>query len=173
MSDLFISEEAKAEIKAFADGMSEQAFIEVMGGPLDMMQELKHSIQTHLTICGGPTPQLAVFLIKIVDLVEDEDAERKRIETNALAYAIAESVALHIQRHVDGIEDKHKTNPLYQRVKQRADNILITMGQCRSAADKTAAKNAVLAAAAATIAELELLTGKKYPSLTNSERQPY
>lgn len=139
------------------------------------MDELKHSIALHIMIHGGPSAQLAAFLVKLVDLVDDANAERKSTEATLLASVIAEAVAIHVERfvlaqleQVGNLTDAD----LVSRIRQRADGILMTIGvgkRHKENQDKIAVKNAMLSAAAAALRELSLLTKKEYPAFTDCQ----
>lgn len=133
------------------------------------LHELKHSIQTHVMILNGTTPTLSTFLIKLIDCLEDDDENRVIADILNLSYVIVEHMAIYIQQSLDMRDQK---NELPSRVKQKRDDILVTIGKCKSLKDKVAAKNAVLSAASKAIRELGVHTRSKYPAITDSKRQP-
>jgi hypothetical protein len=139
---------------------------------LNAVAELKHSIQTHVTICGGPTPDLALYLLKVVDLLEDTDTERRERETLALAMALTESVAMQVTQSIDERARKAEIlqQPFPPKIKQAGDMILMTMGKCRSLPDKIGAKNSILASVASALRELAAFTHATYPAILDSSR---
>lgn len=138
------------------------------------MDELKHSVRMHMLIFGGPSTQLAVFLIKLIDVMEDQDEDRRHTETLGLAYAIVEAIAIYVQKTIDNryMMQQKANNPLPERIKQSGDDILITMGKFRNR-DKVQAKDAVLAQVALALDELGKFTKTQYPTLVSSQGRPY
>lgn len=136
--------------------------------PLD---ELKHSINLHWTVLGGPTPQLAAFMVKVLDFLEDPDKHQR--DMSVLSYSIAEAVALYVQRSVDDraarAENQGITFP--QQVKKQGDNILILMGRVRSQEDKAEAKLVLLRGVADALRSLATFTKAVYPAIIDARGQ--
>jgi|CXWL01.1.fsa_nt_gi hypothetical protein len=135
--------------------------------------ELKHSIKTHLMVMAGPTPQLAVFLLKTLDWFDEPpvgQSGRDQEMTN-LAFTIVEAIGLFVHASVDKRNEQAKQNQqtFPPRITQASDNILVVVGKCRGLDDKIAAKNAVLGAISASLKELALFTKSKYPAITDSQ----
>lgn len=135
-----------------------------------MLAELKHSIRIHALVMQGPTPELAVYLIKVIDFLEDTDQTRREAEMAALSYKLIESVALHIQRSIDDRLRKlaAEGKPVPLQVQVRGDHLLVVVGQTRNLPDRIVAKNAVLKEVAECLRALAAHTGSKYPDITDS-----
>lgn len=135
-----------------------------------LLEELKHSIRMHLVIMQGPTPQLAVFLIKIIDFLEDNDNVRRREEMAKLAFAIVEAIAIHVQQSIDGRAQQAaaKGQQFPTGIQHKSDNLLVVVGKSRSLPDKITAKNALLRETAEALRSLSTFTKAKYPDLTDS-----
>jgi len=131
------------------------------------ISELKHSIKIHLLIMAGPSQQLCAFLVKTIDLLEDDDIQRKKQETLLLAFSIVEAIAVHVQQAIDarGQVAKNKGNHMPENVRSYSDNILITLGQVRGLNDKRVAKTAVLVAIGKALDALGTFTGAVYPTI--------
>lgn len=131
------------------------------------INELKHSIRAHLLIMAGPSQQLCAFLVKTIDLVEDDNAERRQQETMALAFNIIEAVAIHVQQAIDARAKiaREKSNPMPENIRAYSDQILIALGKARGHTDKSAAKTAILAAVGKALDALGTFTGAVYPTL--------
>ncbi len=138
--------------------------------PDDPLEELKHSIRTHLLIMQGPTPQLAVFCIKLVDFLEDQDPDRRRSEMGKLSFAIAEAVAIHVQQSIDvrAQQATAKGHQFPQQVQHKSDHLLVVLGKSRSLPDKSAAKSALLKEIAEAMRSLSTYTKAKYPDITDT-----
>lgn len=135
-----------------------------------MLAELKHSIRIHTLIMQGPSPELAVYLLKVIDFLEDTDQARREAEMAVLAYKLIESSALHIQRSVDARLRKLAADnkPIPTQVQVRGDHLLVVVGQTRSLPDRILAKDTVLKEIADCLRALSAHTGSKYPDLTDS-----
>lgn len=131
------------------------------------LTELKHSIRIHLLIMAGPSQQLCAFLVKTIDLIEDEDKDRKQQETIALAFNIVEAIAIHVQQAIDARAKiaKEKSNPMPENVRVFSDQILIALGQARGHANKSEAKTAILSAIGKALDALGTFTGAVYPTI--------
>jgi hypothetical protein len=134
------------------------------------IKELKHSIRIHLLIMAGPSQQLCAFLVKVIDLVEDEDIPRRKTETLQLAFNVTEAIALHVQQAIDARNkmSKDKGNPMPENVRRHADEIMVTVGQARSHPNKLEAKNSILAAVGKGLDALETFTKAVYPTIFDS-----
>lgn len=146
--------------------------------PEEIMQskaifELKHSIEVHTMIHGGPTPQLAVFLLKVIDLIEDTDIERRDAETLSLAFIIIEAVAVHVQKHLDEKEQEAKKgeHEFPAEISQKNGDILVAVGRTRHMDDKLEAKTTVLKAIAVALRSLSSYTKANYPAITDSHKR--
>jgi hypothetical protein len=133
------------------------------------MNEVKHSIRMHVLLMNGATAELAVFLMKMIDLYEDDDLGRRTTEANTLAYIMVESMALHVQRQVDS--KAHKDENFPKHVMSQSDGLLVMIGKSRGLPDKIAAKYAVLSEIAAVLRALGTYTKAKYPEFTTASGQ--
>ena len=131
------------------------------------LEDLKHSIRCHLLIMGGPSQQLCAFLVKTIDLLEDNDEERREEETSILSFSIIEAIALHVQKAIDERAKvaKEKENPMPENVRIYSDKILITIGKVRSHSNKLEAKQALLNIIGKSLDLLSTFTGAVYPTL--------
>lgn len=147
----------------------ERTPIDPSPGASPLLEELKHSIRIHLMVMGGATSQLAVFLVKLIDLIEDADPVRKNEETAKLAFALVEATALHVQQSVDARAAQAITRrqPFPTSLQAKSDNLLIIIGKSRGLPDKIVAKNAVLKEVAETLRALSNYTKARYPDMTD------
>ena len=125
-------------------------------------EELKHSIKMHLTVMNGPTPQLAVFLIKIIDFLGDCHDHSHAIEK--LSYAIVEAIALYVHQSID---TSIKRGEIKSSVSH--DKLILLMAKNRDQTDLGLAKLALLKEVANRYRELAVVTNAKYPILTDCD----
>ena len=135
------------------------------------IDELKHSIKAHLLINGGPSQQLCAFLVKVIDLVEDDHADRKKNETISLAFNIIEAVGLHVQQAIDARHQVSvKSNvEMPDNIRKHSDEILIAIGKARGFEDKSKAKTCILSAVGKALDALGTFTKAVYPTLFDIE----
>jgi hypothetical protein len=134
-----------------------------------LLEELKHSIRTHLVIMQGPSPQLTVFLVKLIDFLEDKDDTRRKSEMAKLAFAIVESVALFVQQSIDqrATQAAAKGDQFPASIQNKGDNLLVVIGKARQLPDKIAAKSALLKEIAEALRSLSTYTKARYPDMTD------
>lgn len=132
--------------------------------------ELKHSIRIHLLVMAGPSQQLCAFLVKVIDLVEDEDIPRRKAETLQLAFNVTEAIAIHTQQAIDARNrvSKEKGIMMPENVRKHADEIMIAVGKARSHPNRIEAKNSILAAIGKALDALETFTKAIYPTIFDS-----
>lgn len=144
--------------------------------------ELRHSVHIHLAIMNGPSQQLAVLLVKVLDFVpkyENKHAakvyapdaiSKLNADIEALAFSIVEAVAIHVHRSIDDRAAKaaQRGDQFPKSVRQKGDNILVMLGRHRSDSDQIAAKNSVLKAIAEALRALSTVTKAKYPDIKTS-----
>lgn len=132
--------------------------------------ELKHSIRIHLLVMAGPSQQLCAFLVKVIDLVEDEDLPRRKAETLQLAFNVTEGIAKHVQEAIDARDRvaKQTGKPMPENVRRHADEIMIAVGKARSHPNRIEAKNSVLAAIGKGLDALGTFTTATYPTIFDS-----
>lgn len=137
--------------------------------PDRILEELKHSIRTHLVIMQGPTPQLAVFCVKLIDFLEDMVPIRRCDEMSKLAFSIVEAVALHIQQSIDTHAQRAsgKNVQFPKNIQDKSDHLLVVLGKSRGLPDKISAKSALLKEIAETLRALSTYTKAKYPDITD------
>lgn len=141
----------------------------------DSLAELKHSVYMHTLLQGGPSPQLSVFLVKLLDVIDDfytalddpelRDARLARIESECagLSFYIIESLALWLQKAINEGENYPAS------VVSHGDQLLILIGKCRNLPDKKAAKNAVLCGIADAFRALQKYTKSTYPEIRDAK----
>ncbi len=137
----------------------------------DPLTELKHSVHTHVVVMQGPTAQLAVFLLKVLDFIDDPDRERQQAEAVKLSYYIIEALAIYVQQVIDqrAAQAGPRGHAFPESVKIKGDQLLIVVGRSRSLPDKIVAKIAVLREIADCLRALAAHTGAKYPEIMDSE----
>lgn len=140
----------------------------------NLLEELKHSIRMHLLIMQGPTPQLAVFAVKLIDFLEDDDVGRKNAEMAKLSFVIVEALVIHIQQSIDAKAQQAviKGHIFPPHIQHRSDNLLVVLGKSRGLPDKIIAKNALLWEMAEALRSLSDYTRAKYPTLTDISGNP-
>lgn len=138
-----------------------------------MLEELKHSVHMHVALMNGPSQQLAAFLVKVLDFLEDPDEDRCNSEMAELAFIIVESLAVFVQQSIDDRARKATSQgtEFPTRIKQAGDNLLIVVGQTRGHENKIEAKNVVLRTIASALRELSTFTKAKYPTITDNQRR--
>ena len=57
------------------------------------MDELKHSIKIYLLFFGDTTKMLASYLLKVIDLIEDKDEDRKELEAADISLSLIMNIA--------------------------------------------------------------------------------
>ena len=57
------------------------------------IQELKHSIKLHLSMAGGPSAELCMYTLKLIDFLDEDPSDE---EIADLSYSILKSVAIKI-----------------------------------------------------------------------------
>jgi len=132
--------------------------------------ELKHSVNLHVNLCNGPTAELAMFMIKVVDFLEDNDKDRVELEIKQLAYLIIESLGVFLQRHIDKKLQNVENPP--QSLLDASSNILVVIGKQKHNKDFLANKGLVLAAMAESLRELSKFTNSQYPPITDCFQKP-
>jgi len=135
------------------------------------LNDLQHSVYTHVMIQGGPNPQLCVFLTKLLDFMDDLYAANQsstdmdariasvEAEVKALAFNIIESLAIWLATSVD---DPKFSDHLQHQGRQ----LLILVAEARKLPDKLIAKDVVLRAIASMIRSLKVDNPKlAYPDI--------
>lgn len=142
--------------------------------PDRMLEELKHSIRIHLLVMQGPSAQLAVYLVKLIDIIEDSDHNRRSAEIGKLAFGIIEAVALQVHQSIDkyGQQAAIRSLPFPEHVQSKGDNLLVVVGKSRSLPDKAVAKSALLKEIAAALRDLSSYTKIQYPTITDLAGNP-
>ena len=70
-------------------------------------QELKNSIKLHLSMAGGPSAELCMYTLKLIDFLDEDPSDE---EITNLSYSILKSVALKIG---DTIEKYAEVDPQF------------------------------------------------------------
>ena len=138
------------------------------------LRELKHSVRIHILLHAGPSPQLAAFLVKTIDFLEDKDPIQRKQEMLDLAFNMIEAIAVYTQRTFDDRIQKgaKQGREASSELKARGDNILVVLGKSRSLPDRIAAKNAVLRVTAEAMDALGVFMQATYPTLHDSVGNP-
>lgn len=139
------------------------------------LDELQHSVYTHVMIQGGPNPQLCVFLTKLLDCMDDlyaatqfEDSRAARLvdveaEASALAFHIIESLAVWLAVSVDS--DKFPAH-----LQNQGRQLLVLVAKVKKLPDKLAAKGVILRAIADMIRSLKAANPKiAYPDVKDAK----
>lgn len=136
-----------------------------------ILEELKHSVRIHLIVNAGATAQLAVFLVKIIDFLEDEDDVRRRAEMAKLSFAIVEAVALFVQQSIDqrASQAAAKGQVFPVQVQHKGDNLLVVVGKARQLPDKIVAKQGLLKEVAEALRSLTTYTKASYPEILDAK----
>ena len=140
----------------------------------EFVEELKHSIRTHIILMNGVSDQLCAYLLKLIDFMTDQNIERRSREIAAMSYSIAEAGPLFVSGSIDSYYEKYQNEgkAFPDDVKQNSDAVLVQIGINRSSKDKIAAKNAVLKAAAVALNSFGSFTGTQYPQLVDVNGVP-
>lgn len=148
------------------EDFSDQSILEI--------EDLKHSIRTHIIVTNGVNDQLGAFLLKLIDFIVDKNEVRKLNEIRQLSYSITEAASIYVSSIIDGHVNKNESEskPVSQDLKDANDNILIEIGKWRSKTDKVSAKSAVLKAMATALNLFSQETGIQYPQLVDNNGIP-
>jgi len=129
---------------------------------IDANSEFKHSIRIYLLIYNGPTSELAAYLIKSIDIIDsliiNNDPTRELI---GLSYAIIESVANHVSKHVASI---NAAKGLTEEIMNLNDELLIAIIKLRKI-DKIQAKYNLLRIISKLLNALAAATKSEYPTI--------
>lgn len=138
------------------------------------VEELKHSIRTHIMLMNGVNEQLGAFLLKLIDFVTDADEDRKQREIMQLAYTIAEAASIYASGVIDSHIQRNETDGRSASVelKEANDNILVEIGRWRNKADKKMAKDNVLKALSNSLMVFSSETGGQYPQIVDLDGVP-
>lgn len=133
------------------------------------IEELKHSIRTHIVIMNGVTDQLCAYLLKLIDFLGESNIAAKEREIEHLSYSILEASAIYISGTIDSYATRYVTEgkEFPKTVKNKSDNVLVIIGSNRGNQNKLESKKAVLAAAADALNAFSEHTGMIYPKLVD------
>lgn len=139
------------------------------------LAELQHSVYTHVMVQGGPSPQLCVFLTKLLDFMNDlyaaaryqertkEYLERVDQEVQALSFHIIESLAVWLATSLD--DEKFQLH-----LRNQGRQLLVLLAKVRQLQDKISAKNVLLRAIADVIRSLKAANPKlAYPDVKDAK----
>ena len=129
------------------------------------LEELKHSIKIHLTIFGGATAQLSVYLIKLIDFLEDTNVDRRRAEMLSLTFSVVEAAALRVNQSIITKSTQPNFPPA---LRKQNDDLIFSIGANRNLSDKVVAKYAVLKEMSGALKLLSSYTGTNYPDITTA-----
>lgn len=118
------------------------------------LEELKHSMLSHMQIAGGYTDSIAKCAMKLVDVIDDSDSNRAADELEILAYILAKD--------------------LYESVKDRCakypeiSGVIAALDLGESTDQNIENKNKHLKAVAILFRELGKYTRYEYPPITDA-----
>lgn len=133
----------------------------------ESLEELKHSIRTHVLIMNGPSQQLCVYLTKLIDILELSDESGRNKELDQLSYSIIEGISLFVQSSIDQRVEKGRSigQDVPANVRSSSDNIMVAIGKSRGLEDKKAAKLSVLKSMSDALKALSGFTKSVYPDI--------
>ncbi len=79
----------------------------------EAMTVLKSSVMTHMLYYAGANVKLAERLLKIIDLVEDQDEDRRYIETMELANLLVGDI---LREELEWLRSHEPTNTFVQQI---------------------------------------------------------
>lgn len=121
-----------------------------------------------MTVMRGPTPQLAVLLIKVIDFLEDTDDERRQKEMAVLSFTIVEALVLQIGQLIERCAEKD--GPKFPaHLLAKSDGLLALLGKSRRLPDRLVAKDAVLRGIAEALRAFGAYAKVEYPTITDSK----
>lgn len=139
------------------------------------LNELQHSVYTHVMVQGGPNPQLCVFLTKLLDFMDDMYAatqnpngapvrlERVETEVKALSFHIIESLAVWLATSLD--DEKFQLH-----LRHQGRQLLVLIAKTKPLPDKIAAKDIILRGIADVIRSLKVANPKiAYPDVKDAK----
>ena len=68
----------------------------------ESIQELKHSIKLHMSMAGGPSAELCIYTLKLIDFLDEDPSDEEIMD---LSYSILKSVATKIGDAVEKYAD--------------------------------------------------------------------
>lgn len=138
------------------------------------VEELKHSVRTHILLMNGVNDQLGAFLLKLIDFITDSDEDRKQREIMQLAYTIAEAASIYASGVIDSHIQRNESEgrAVNAELKETNDEILVAIGKWRNKPDKKTAKDTVLRALSKSLAIFSSETGAQYPQIVDLDGVP-
>ncbi len=136
-----------------------------MATPLD---ELKHSVRVYLLITRSPSPQLATFLLKVLDFVDDPDPARREAEIAKLSLHITVGTVFIVHKMMEHVMESTKDNSL----RVQSDELLVAVAKTRQMDDPLAAKSLLLAQLAPAIRTLGGKAKVNLPSILDCDGKP-
>jgi hypothetical protein len=124
----------------------------------DCVDELKHSIMTHISIANGPTAGLAVISVKMVDVLECGDVDQANIDIATMACILIKElcevaiIRLEQSGAPKGVVERVKLGPVVDFIGRPLDG-----------------KNHYLRMLSSIFAELCTYTGDEYPKICDSK----
>jgi hypothetical protein len=139
-----------------------------------LLDEVKHSLKTHMALMGGPTAQLCVFSIKIIDFLEDQNEEQKEREMADLSLSIVLALALYVNQALEGVEKQavQEGKQFPPSLATASTNLLLIVARGRKSLDKLALKYEVLRVIASTLKDLGIYTNRTFPTITDRVGNP-
>lgn len=128
------------------------------------VEELKHSVKLHLDMAGGPSTELCVYLVKIIDFLNEPD-EDHTAEMNKISFAIVGSLSIAVFKSVvKRVNDSEEVSPALLKSAER----LMELTKDMNPPDPIVAKNLMLDALSDVLVGLNDITGIEYPEISHA-----
>jgi hypothetical protein len=135
----------------------------------EYVEQLKHSIRTHVVIMNGVSDQLCAYLLKMPDFLTDTDFNRRDSEIASLSYSIIEAAALYVSGTIDSFSEKYisEGREFPEEVSGKSNAIIVQVGTNRGSRDKIGAKNSIMKATADALNAFSQFSGTQFPQLVD------
>lgn len=121
--------------------------------------KLKSAIRTHMIVYNGPSQQLAAFMIKVIDFIEDDDEYRKTTEINNLSYIILESAAFYLVNFI------HSNKERSHNLIDQSNELLVSIGKTRNIKGSQDAEQLMLYGIANLLRSMNKQFNVNYPAI--------
>mgnify|MGYP003625103575 CR=1 FL=1 len=135
------------------------------------IKELKHSIKFYLTVAGGPSVDLCMYMLKIIDVVDsmannvvDEASKETMLIANEIVKSIAENVVNTIDKYAIENQLSEETVEAGLLLSELIDEDYEALP-----AQQIEHKNLMLSQINIALQNLSNHTNVKYPLITNSD----
>jgi hypothetical protein len=106
----------------------------------ESMAILKSAVMTHMLYYAGATGKLAERLLKLIDLIEDQDEDRRYVETTDLANLLVGDI---LREELEWLKSHEPTNTYVQQILTALESTTMT-AQERLSLVGTLAQNKLL-----------------------------